>query len=92
MFLPSNHWAHGRGAALKMHIAAFCVEASAEIKLILSLSVSFNGWTITGVFELNPIVTKILNLWGPPDGWVDYTSTLHDHSLRHSYSCSHKQS
>ena len=56
MLIPLSHWAHGRGAAHKLHIAALCGGLS---RLILSLSVAGPNWGCLCFDKLSiPIVTQ----------------------------------
>ena len=47
MLLPLSHWAHGRGAAHKLHIAALC----GGLSQIPTDSLSLGGWTEMGLFD-----------------------------------------
>ena len=59
MLIPLSHWAHGRGAAHKLHIAALC----GGLSRIPTDSLSLGGWTELGCLCFDklsiPIVTRV---------------------------------
>ena len=69
MLIPLSHWAHGRGAAHKLHIAALC----GGLSRIPTDSLSLGGWTELGCLCFDklsiPIVTRSPQLVeSPADG------------------------
>ena len=69
MLIPLSHWAHGRGAAHKLHIAALC----GGLSRIPTDSLSLGGWTELGCLCFDklsiPIVTRSPQLAeSPADG------------------------